>query len=233
LQINSGARLHVTNASAARLVSVINNDGTILVQNSTVAYDRPVTISGRYISDPSTNTFGSNVTVTVSGTLEGGAGDLFDFRKSLFIQSTNRLGFNLASSDVLFSGGGNHTNSITGSDFGTNAFYAAANFGYGRLAITNTADHIFFTSGDLSSSHGLYAQFVDLLGSSNNVANLHAPTGINVYYMLSEHDPRNAYLFDQTYTLNGGGLLLPAVPEPSVIATVLVTALVWRRKRRT
>jgi len=62
-----------------------------------------VTVGGRYISDPSTNTFMSNVTVTASGTLEGGYGDLFDFKKNLIINSTNNLGFNLRLSTVEFS----------------------------------------------------------------------------------------------------------------------------------
>jgi len=232
LQVSAGTMLHVSNATAARVNSVVTNQGTIRVQTSTVTFEKPVVNSGRYISDPSTNTFADSVTLTASGTLEGGVGDLFDFKKSLTIQSTNNLQFSLHQSDVLFSGGGAHTNAITGADFGSNAFFAVNNFGYGRLAIGSAADTIFFTSGDLAPSNALYAQFVDLLGTNSNVANLDAPNGIHIYYLLSEHEPRNAYLFDQTYTLASGGLLLPAVPEPSALAFALMTCIVFLRGRR-
>ena len=35
-------------------------------------------------------------------------------------------------------------------------------------------------------------------------------------------NPFNAYLLDQVYPLNGGGFLLPAVPEPSTLASPLI-----------
>jgi hypothetical protein len=232
LSVSSGAKIHVTNASNARVASVVTSSGDIEVQNSKVTWERALTVSGRYISDPSTNIFSSNVTVTASGTLEGGTGDLFDFKKSLFIQSTNNSSFNLRSSTVLFSGGGNHTNSITGLDRGTNTFLG--DFAYGKLSITNTSDHIYFTSGGGSEpTNALYVWSMDLLGFTNNVANLHAPTGINIYYVLSEHNSFNTYLMDKTYTLDGGGLLLPAVPEPSAlilgwIGTIALLRFRWR-----
>jgi hypothetical protein len=194
------------------------------VDNSRVTYEKPVTVSGRYISDPSTNVFLTNATVTASGTLEGGAGDLFDFRKSLFIQSTNATGFNLRSSTVLFSGGGVHTNSISGVDRGTNTF--VSDFAYGRLSITSTADQIFFmTGGGAEPTNALYVRDLDLLGSTNNVAKLDAPANIHIYYLLSEHDSFNSYLMDKTYTLASGGLLLPVVPEPSAFVFLAVVAV--------
>lgn len=217
-----------------RVEAVVTNLGVMTVHNSTMTFASNVVISGSYVSDPSTNVFLGEVTLEESGVLQGGPGDLFDFHGNLLVQSTNNLQFELQQSDVLFSGGIDHTNSITGTDFGSNAWFAADNFGYGRLAITNTLDHIWFTSGNGSSSNALYAQFVDLLGSSNNVANLHAPSGFHIYYLLSEHDSRNSYLFDQTYVLDGGGLLLPAIPEPSAAGFILVGAATFacRRSRR-
>jgi hypothetical protein len=212
LQIASDARLVVSNASNARVRAVVQNDGQISVRGSA--------------------TFESNVTVTASGGLDGDSGDTFDFRKSLLIQSSNGAGFELASSRVLFSGGGNHTNSITGLDRGTNTF--VGDFAYGKLSITNTTDHIYFTSGGGSEpTNALYVWSMDLLGSTNNVANLHAPTSINIYYVLSEHNPFNSYLLDQTYVLDGGGLLLPAVPEPGALALAWIAGLLlWKTRRK-
>ncbi len=212
LLIASGAKLHVSNAAAASVSSVIQNSGTIQLQSSSASFEQ-------------------DISVAASGAVQGDASSTLDFKKSFLIQSTNHTGFALGSSTVLFSGSGDHTNSITGVDRGTNTF--VSDFSYGKLRLDSTSDHLYFTSGDGASSNALYVTSLDLLGASNNVANLHAPAGIHVYYLLSEHNPFNAYLFDQTYTLDGGGLLLPAVPEPSALAMLTLggVLLAWRRWR--
>jgi hypothetical protein len=222
LDIAAGASLHVTNAVNARFASAITNKGTVLVQGSTVTYEKPVTVSGLYISDPSTNTFNTDLTVSLSGALTGGPGDLFDFKKNLIVNSTNNPLFDLASSTVKFSGGGNHTNAVTGGDFGTNGFASVGNFGYGKLSLGSSADQLYFISGGSSngsSSNALCVLDMDLLGNTNLVSNLHS--SFNIYYMLSQNEPFNAYLQDKTYSLQGGGFLMPAIPEPSVLALLV------------
>src|ERR1051326_1688580 len=234
LQVGTGTRLFVSNAVGARASSVITDLGTIQVQNSTMTYEKAVTINGRYISDPSTNTFSDDATVGISGTLEGGAGDLFDFKKSLFIQSTNNQQFNLALSTVSFTGGGNHTNAVTGGDFGTNNF-PSANFAYGKLELGSSTDQLYFISGgatnDDANANALYVDNL-ILGSNdtNLVANLHSP--FNIYYMISVNQPANSYLNDQTYSLDGGGFLMPVIPEPttSFLFAIGLGAMFLRRR---
>jgi len=242
LEITSGSRLHVTNATGARVASVVTNNGTILVQNSTVTYEKPVIVSGDYISDPSTNTFLTNVTVTASGALVGGAGDMFDFKKSLSIHSTNRVGFDLLSSRVSFSGGGDHTNLVTGVDVGTNGLGHSHNFIYGELTLGSASDHLYVGTGDNAFSNALYVFFLDMPGGSDaaklSVAtnNLHTLTpNINVYYAVSNLVAANSYLQDLIYPLSGGGFLIPAtVPEPSALAFLIAAgALLLRKSRNT
>jgi hypothetical protein len=120
---------------------------------------------------------------------------------------------------------------------GTNGFpdgFTAVNFSYGRLQLGSTSDHIYFESGDGALSNALYVLNLDLLGSTNHVANLHAAANINVYYGISSLAPGNAYLMDKVYTLDGGGLLLPAIPEPStlLLLSIAACAKVCRKSRQ-
>jgi hypothetical protein len=74
----------------------------------------------------------------------------------------------------------------------------------------------------------LYTWLVELPNNDTNyVANLHSP--FNIYYVTSNAAPQNAYLRDMTYALDGGGFLLPAVPEPSALALLLAAGAVLAR----
>ena len=235
------------------VAAVVTNLGTMTVVNSKMTFQSNVVIHGSYTSDPSTNFFLGDVTLSSSGTLSGGAGDLFDFKKSLYIgNSVNPTGaFNLASSIVSFSGGGRHTNAITGVDLGNNGTngyangFTAENFSYGRLTLGSTNDSVYFSSGSGAASNALYITWLDLAGFTNqfsSVSNmitslLFAPTNINIYYLTSASEPYNAYLLDQVYHLDNGlggpgGFLMPAIPEPSaMLLFVLGTcAMLWRRR---
>ena len=235
LTIASGGAMLVTNAIAT-VGAALTIDGEARVVNSHVTYQSNVVLSGSYLSDPSTNTFLADLTVTESGSLAGGVGDLFDFKKSLLVQSTNNMVFDLSLSTVSFSGGGNHTNAVTGGDFGSNSF-PSANFAYGELKLETSADQVYFISGGftngMAGSNALYVSLLSLPDEDTNfVADLHSP--FNIYYLLSEHQPGNAYLNDLTYSLDGGGLLLPVIPEPSTLALVFAAlgALFVRRTFR-
>jgi hypothetical protein len=136
---------------------------------------------------------------------------------------------------VLFSGGGVHTNAITGQDLGNNGTlgfpdgFTAQNFAYGKLTIGSTNDRIQFVMGDGGLSNALYVTSLDLAGFTNlypSVSNmvtslLFAPSSINVYYLFS--GPGDGYLNNLTYQLaaspggGAGGFLMPAVPEPSTL----------------
>jgi hypothetical protein len=217
------------------------------VVNSMVRFNSNVVINGQYLSDPSTNTFAADVTVNQSGTLAGGLGDRFEFQKSLFIHSTNQIGFNLANSAVAFTTGGMHTNAITGADLGSNTFaFAVAyeqqtNFAYGELHLDTASDQVCFTCGVLPApgvtNNALYIGWLDLIGDASLVTNLHAASGINLYY--NQTDSRNAYLNGATYSLtdcnflSSTAQLIPIIPEPSVLVFLFAAAMLfcqrWRR----
>src|SRR5262249_15321095 len=152
-----------------------------------------VVIQGRYSSDRSTNIFSADAVITNGGWLEGGplvAGqpNVFDFKRSLWISTTNSQQFDLSQSVVKFSGGNGHTNAIAGRDFGSNdlavAGFAATNYSYGRLQIEATNDVVCFSCGNGAASNGLYFEWLDLTRLTNfysSVSNmvvslLHAPT---------------------------------------------------------
>jgi len=235
LTVGSGGSMLASN-TVGTVSAVITNIGTITVVNSKMTWSSNVVINGRYVSDPSTNTFLADVTVDQSGALAGGSGDLFDFKKSLLIHSTNNTGYQLGHSAVTFSGGGVHTNAITGRDFNTNDIGFAANFAYGELHLGTNTDILCLECGNIPgiTSNGLYVGWLDLLNSTNLVANLHTTNGINIYY--DKTDVRNSYLAGITYQLTdcdfvtAGGFLMPVIPEPSVLAFVFATAMLLGRR---
>lgn len=241
LTIGAGGALLASNATTT-VAAVVTNLGEIKVVHSRMTFGSNVFISGRYVSDPSTNTFLADATIDPDGSLAGGVGDLFEFKRNLLIHSTNSGAFELHLSAVSFSGGVEHTNEITGADLGgTGAAHDAAfawgtNFAYGELHLGSTADQVCFACGTtpLAASNALYVGWLDLLGSTNFVANLHSPTNINIYYAADE--TRNSYLGAATFQLldcNGqpGGLLMPVIPEPSVLALLFATVPLIARRR--
>jgi hypothetical protein len=163
--------------------------------------------------------------------LEGGLGDVFDFKKNLTINSTNIGQFNLVLSTVSFSGGGDHTNAITGLDFDNNPLfgesrgYTATNFAYGTLQL-GASDNLYLVDGDGigSNTNGLYIGVLDIGGDTNNVSLLHSP--FNIYYRNGLAG--NTYLGGLTYGLDGGGFLIP-VPEPSSLLLALGALVIGLR----
>jgi len=226
--------------TTGRVAAAVTNAGVIKVVDSVMTWSSNVVIRGSYISDPSTNIFTADATVDPSGVVQGGAGDRFEFQKGFLVHSSHNLGFKLDDSSVVFTGGGLHTNTITGSDLGgSNIAYEAAfgygtNFAYGELHLGSIADIICFLSGDAAPSNALYVGWLDLFNSTSHITNLIAPTSINIYYAAD--DTRNAYLGGATYQLldhNGldGGFLLPVIPEPSSLTMLASVAILFLMRR--
>ena len=256
-QVDRGGALNFTNGTFA-FGNTLTNAGTVNVVNSKVTYTAPVVISGGYISDPSTNTFTSNVTVTADGYLVGGLvvsnGDQFIFYQNLTMQSTNRA-FNLSQASVLFTNGNgagatNHLFDLSGSasiDKGSNWLnhtQLATNFSIGTLTIA-AGNHLTLT-GSVSLADGgtnaLYVGWLDLSAWSTNASSLTntllsalSLEGINLYY--DKYDPNNAYLGGLVYEFDQWdakqSLLIP-IPEPSPVLAVgaglALLAFLRRRK---
>ncbi len=234
LRILSGGLLQVSNGNST-VGGVVSNSGTINVVNSRVTYTAPVVIGGLYRSDPSTNTFASNLTVTASGTLQGSNGDLFVFQKDFVLQSTNRMGFNLADASVIFTNatvaGTNHILNLAGStalDLGSNWIShtsLATNFAIGQLSVA--AGNRLTLTGE-KGVNALYVGWLDLSAWNTNASLLTNTLlsalilpDINLYY--DKFDSNNAYLMGQVYDFSewgaGHGLLIP-IPEPSTMLAV-------------
>ncbi len=235
LNIETGGSLLVSNADA-RVDSAVNSSGEVRVVNARVTYGGPVTIRGSYVSDPSTNTFESNLTVAASGSLAGSNGDLFVFYRDWANASTNRSQFDLAFASVLFTNGGgatNHTLDLTGSgalDLGSNwlnVAQLATNFAIGTFSLA--AGNTLTLTGDVVNA--LYVGALDLQGlASTNELGSRLWLGINLYY--EAHHPGNAYLNGLTYDLPGSGFLIP-IPEPSALGALATgSALLWFLRRR-
>jgi len=226
----------INNAQVANITRT--GDNTFRLNNSTNALVSSYTFESSAITgDPTiyqrlqltnhSQWHSTSLIIGTNGVVAGGSGDLVNIDQYFLIHSTNRFAFNLVSGGVLFDGTG-HTNAITGNDLGAGSGGYDNNFAYGELHIGTSSDTICFESGNGAASNALYIGWLDLLGSTNLVANLHAPTSINLYYLDSGHDARNAYLNNATYQLldcNGatGGFLIPAVPEPSSFLLILLT----------
>jgi hypothetical protein len=233
--MTNGSTMLISNATAT-VAGVLASRGAIQVVNSTVTFSNLVSLSGSYISDPSTNIFTTNLTVTASGFLQGGNGDLFQFERDFVVQSTNNLSFNLVNSTVLFTNDpAQHLFNLTGStatDNGTNYSGIAAvtnNFAIGNL-ILSASDSLRLTG---SVANALYVGALDFggLANTNNLT-----LDVNLYYDSTL--AANSYLNSDTYDLAGAGMLIPypgstpVVPEPSALSLLALAATLGGVLRR-
>lgn len=239
LLIGAGGELRISNATAG-VNAALTNAGTIRAVNAHVTYSSPVVLGGGYVSDPSTNTFLSNLTVTSSGYLQGGVGDRFVFQQNLILQSTNTTQFDLSTAAIQFSSGGatNHVLDLTGggaADLGSNwtsVAQLATNFAVGRLTLS-LGNSLQITGG---VANAFYIGVLDLggldVGNLENALDL----DVNLYY-----DPLavgNEYLGGLVYDYaEWNGALIPlSIPEPSAFlalgAGLTLLAFLRHRKRR-
>lgn len=237
LTVGGGGSLLVSNSSASIRAEAITNLGAIRVVNSSVRWQGNTVLGGSYLSDPSTNTFESNLIVTASGALAGSNGDLFVFHRDWINASTNRTQFDLAFASVLFTNGAgatNHTWNLAGSgalDLGSNwlnVAQLATNFAIGTFSLA-AGNTLILTGG---AANALYVGTLDLQGlaSTNDLA-ARLWLGINLYY--DAYAPGNAYLNGLTYDLPGAGLLIP-IPEPRALLAIVagLALLGWLRRSR-
>ncbi|NUN93455.1 MAG: autotransporter-associated beta strand repeat-containing protein [Verrucomicrobiae bacterium] len=241
MNIGAGGALRISNTTA-NISGTLTNAGAIRAINANVAYGGPVVVSGIYHSDPSTNTFTSNLTVTASGALQGSNGDLFVFQKDLLLGSTNRSQFDLSSAAMRFAdangGPTNHVLDLSGSgalDLGSNWLniaQLATNFSLGRLELA-LGNRLQITGG---VANAFYAGALDLGGLGTNALASVLDLDVNLYY-----DPtaiENAYLQGLIYDFDEwSGALVPLgipIPEPASALAVgagLAFLIVLRRRK--
>jgi hypothetical protein len=171
-----------------------------------------LTNAGTFISDPADN-YIHQLNITRTGALVGGKGDRFFISTNLTSDSTNRAVWNTADAELLFEGGGTHTFSINGVDFGATAQGYDNNFGWGTLSLA-LGDQLVLENASGGSDAALYLQTLSLPGGIAELGSIESD-GVNIYY-----DPTlsaDEYLADGTYALSGGGFLLPDPADPEAV----------------
>jgi autotransporter-associated beta strand protein len=229
--VSNGATLLVT-GGVSSVGGAVTNLGAVQVINARATWGGPVLVSGSYVSDPSTNVFSGNLAVAGTGFVSAAAGDLYVFNRDFLLQSSNGAAFNMSQARLMFtndgSGADSHVLNLTGGlalDLGkdfTNFLDQAlvTNFSLGEFAVAPGNNVQLAGARGAGFSNALYVGWLDLGGSTNNLASA-LTLDVNMYY--DRYDARNAYLGGLTYDLwgAGGGLLIP-IPEPATSALVLL-----------
>jgi T5SS/PEP-CTERM-associated repeat protein len=235
LTVGSGGSMLASN-TVGRVAASVTSAGQIEVVNSRLTWSSNVVLSGGYVSDPSTNIFATNLTITASGYLQGGAGDLFQFERDLILQSTQDNLYDLTASTVAFTNRlGQHLFNLTGSgadDNGSNFVGIASivdNYAIGTLVLS-PSDSLRLTG---TVANALYVGALDIggLANTNNLL-----LDINLYY--DSNQVANAYLNGLVYDLAGNGLLIPypgpgvpVIPEPAALFLFVLGASASRLRR--
>ena len=194
--------------------------GTVTVTNTIATYTGAFVNRGAYISDPSTSNF-SDLEVSASGYLTGGAGDIFSISGDFINQSSEQDLWDTVNAYLGFVTGddGSHDVYISGLDLGISLAGYTDNFAWDTLSIS-TGNSLTFFDGNAVAGGALYVS--TLLGvdfTNMQVNNIFGVNGLNIYYDTLDED--SAYLGGFTYDLMGGGQLIPlnkpVVPIPASV----------------
>ncbi len=215
--------VEISNNVAAFNGNVVN-DGSITAKNATINFNGNYLENGSYISSHSHNEFSGSVTISSSGYWASNQGssaaglvDTFFVSGDLINNSTQNSLWNTNAAMLIFDGS-SQTMALAGSDLGATSAGYTYNFAWGDF-ILNAGDKLTLTDGHAGSA-ALYVGVFDLVGGISQIASINSP--FNIYY-----DPYlagNAYLNDQTYSLNGGGFLIADAAAP---AAVPLPASLW------
>lgn len=206
----------------------VTNNGTVKITGTTATFGGGFVNNGAYISDPATTHF-SNLTINSSGTLVGGAGDVFIIDSGyLHNLSTNNTGFDISQAKLSFAAG-SLSMTWSAANLGATAAGYTNNFAIGDLDLQTGAA---VSVGPSFTNNAVYVEALTLGGGLGQLSSL--TSSINIYY--DPNNALNAYLLGGTYALTGGGFLEPvtAVPEPTTAALGLgLVGLLcaWRRRR--
>jgi hypothetical protein len=206
----------------------VTNNGTFKTTSTTATFAGTFTNNGTFSSDPATQYF-QDLKIGATGALQGGFGDLFVINGNLINSSTQNSAFNISGAQLTLANGA-HSLTWSGVDLGAGGSGFNNNFAIGIFELGPQAILQMFGGA-------LYVHEFRLDGGLGELANI--SDSHNIYY--DANDPANAYLNDKTYSLNGGGFLVPAsglgvVPEPGTTALLMLGALAvgmyaWRRSR--
>jgi hypothetical protein len=213
---NTGQGFAVYNQSAGTNTIPIN-----FILGSSAGSTGTFTNNGVYNSDPATNYF-ATLSVGPTGSLLGGQGDQFVLSGDFLNSSRQDALWNTANAQIELTGGRLHAFEVDGADRGASGLGYQNNFSWGTLTL-DAGDQL-----DLAGSGALYVRILDLAGGVGQIGLIEG-NGLNIYYDPAQ--PLNAYLNGMTYSLSGGGSLVP-VPDPGGIAILSLVPWLTRRIRR-
>jgi hypothetical protein len=217
----------------------MTNQGAVKVTNTTVTFNN-YTESGSYTSDPATTIILGNLLVEATGFLLGGSGDLWQIGNDFLNESIQNVAWNTNQATLQFfqTAGQDtlHNLQVPGLDKGQSYDGYSDNFAWGTLDLTGQELSV-LDYGDAGGGFYLRSLAGLLFDSSDplHILNIDSPSGLNLYY-----DPIfSPELHGFTYSLDGGGFLLPVIPGPVVplpgsvwlmlSGLVGLAALKWRR----
>ena len=205
--------LNVTNV-VTTVDGNVNNVGTVKTTNAIVTWNGSFTNDAAYISDPSKQTFNSDLSVGGTGYLVGlTSQDLFIIKNDFINHSIQDGLWNTAQAGLKF---------ITGTDTSHNFFIsgdgsaAGHPFAWHSLNITGQTLHLQDGDADADGAQWLEA----LIGAKftgttlTNIFNDDDSNVLNLYY--DKNLAINAYLGGLDYTITGGagGMLIAHTPLP-------------------
>ena len=181
--------------------NVVNN-GTMKITDTTVVFNKDFLNNGAYLSDPSSNYF-SNLMVSESGYLVGGAGDNFFLSGDFFNYSTETSLWNTVDAYLAFTGWGTQQFYLGGWDETSSIAFA-----WDTLELSEYGN--LFLSGGLGA-----ALYVDnlILGAGSTLD----LSGFNIYYSSLTNlggSFSNGQLIQLASNTDGGST---SVPEPSTL----------------
>jgi hypothetical protein len=222
----TGHSIAVAHDPAIFTGNVINN-GTFKTTASTVTFAASYTENGTFISDPATQNF-QDLTISSTGALVGGEGDVFSIAGNLLNKSTQREAWDTRYAEIKLIGGHTHTLAWSGADLGADMSGFDNNFAIGTLLVAS-GDSLTLEDGDANPGAAIYVTTLDFAGGLAQIASV-VGNGVNIDYDPSQ--PGNAYLQGATYSLQGGGVI-QAVPEPgSIVLLSMALALAFARGRK-
>ncbi|MBX9895076.1 MAG: PEP-CTERM sorting domain-containing protein [Nitrosomonas sp.] len=193
---------------------VVNN-GQFKSTHTTVTFTGTYTENGAYISDPSINNF-TNLIIGSSGHLIGGTGDEWHITSSFENHSQQNTLWDTLNAGLFFDGSGMKYLYMAGADYGQSPLGFINNFAFESLNLASGVE-LNILDGNATLGAALYVQLIDLGGGLNQLNDIHSD--YNIYYNPTLAG--NAFLRGSTYTLDGGGLLAPAIPEPQFYVMLL------------
>jgi hypothetical protein len=224
----AAGKVAVAYGSAIFTGAVVNN-GNFKTTSANVVFAGGFTNNGSYVSDPSVQSFG-DLSIGSTGTLAGGAGDVFKVSGSFVNGSTQALAWDTHAASLVLTGVGSQTLVLAGADKGASFAGYSDNYSWGSVEFGSGLS----LSVGSDASRALYAGLVVLDGGLGQLASVNSAA--NIYY--DGNATGNAWLQAKNYAFgSGGGALVAVVPEPAsaglaLLGLLAVGGLVRRGARR-